>query len=35
MDVLLAIAENEDVAQDIAARLNQDAWRQIDDKWSL
>lgn len=34
-DFPIAIATNENIAKDIAARLNQDAWRQFEDQWSL
>lgn len=35
LDVPVAIADNEDIAQDIAGRLNQDAWRKLEDQWNL
>jgi hypothetical protein len=31
----VAEAENEGLAEDIADRLNDDAWRRHEDKWSL
>jgi hypothetical protein len=34
-DVPVAIAVNEPIAQAIAARLNQDAWRRLEDMWNL